>query len=48
MTGISLITTKKSKELSVSEDSKNFVVFEKIDKSYDGEILVVKNLTEAR
>ena len=25
-------------------DSKDFVVFEKIDKSYDGEVLVVKNL----
>ena len=28
----------------MSEDSKDFVVFEKIDKSYDGEVLVVKNL----
>jgi len=28
----------------VGTDSKDFVVFEKIDKSYDGEVLVVKNL----
>ena len=28
----------------MSQDSKDFVVFEKIDKSYDGEVLVVKNL----
>jgi len=28
----------------VDSDNKGFVVFEKIDKSYDGEVLVVKNL----
>ena len=28
----------------MSQETQNFVVFEKIDKSYDGEVLVVKNL----
>ena len=28
----------------MSSDSRGFVVFEKIDKSYDGEVLVVRNL----
>ena len=28
----------------MNDSSKSFVKFEKIDKSYDGEVLVVKNL----
>ena len=32
------------KEMSLSQSSEGFVVFDKIDKSYDGEVLVVKNL----
>jgi len=28
----------------LESQEKNFVVFDKIDKSYDGEVLVVKNL----
>ena len=44
MTGIHITTTKKLLGGMVDNQSKGFVVFEKIDKSYDGEVLVVKNL----
>ena len=44
MTGIHITTTKKLFGGIVDNQSKGFVVFEKIDKSYDGEVLVVKNL----
>ena len=44
MTGIHITTTKKLFGGIVDNQSKGFVVFDKIDKSYDGEVLVVKNL----
>ena len=44
MTGIHITTTKKLLGGMVDNQSRGFVVFEKIDKSYDGEVLVVKNL----
>ena len=44
MTGIHTTTTKKQQQNMNSQNEQAFVKFEKIDKSYDGEILVVKNL----
>ena len=44
MTGIHITTTKKLLGGIVDNQTRGFVVFEKIDKSYDGEVLVVKNL----
>ena len=44
MTGIHTTTTKKQLIHMSSETEKAFVKFDKIDKSYDGDVLVVKNL----
>jgi putative spermidine/putrescine transport system ATP-binding protein len=44
MTGIHTTTTKKTYKIMNSDTEKSFVKFDKIDKSYDGELLVVKNL----
>ena len=44
MTGIHTTTTKNIQKKMNSETENSFVKFDKIDKSYDGELLVVKNL----
>ena len=44
MTGIHTTTTKKQQQNMNSQNEQAFVKFEKIEKSYYGEIHVVKNL----